>query len=287
MSKVYCSVYNGIGNQLFCYALGLYVSKKTNRELYVDLTKLNFINFLSFAKIKKDTPRRYELPQLGFNPPVRQFNLQEFTRKIKLLNRSYIADFRNNEPNLAHIIPDQDIYTIGWGDFSRIKEVLPDMRNCFHKNFKIPHSVADTLKIINENNSVALHIRRTDYLHEKIGKRFNGVCTKEYYQNAINHIRRQIKNPFFIIFSDDMEYVINNLKLENSHFVSGNSGYVDLYLMSLCKNFILANSTFGFWAAILNQLEEKIVCVPQYWYNNPLETENFIPEEWTKISIHP
>jgi hypothetical protein len=285
MSKVYCSVYNGIGNQLFCYALGLYVSKKTHKELYVDLTKLNTINFLSLVKIKKDTPRKYEIPKLGFNPPVIQFNIQEFTRKIKILNQTYIADFRNDTPTLGDVKSSQDIYTIGWGNFSNVKDILPDMRSRFQPNFKISPSVANTLKIIKENNSVALHIRRTDYLHQKIGKRFDGICTKKYYQNAIQHIMEQVHNPYFIVFSDDMEYVVNNIEIDNSHFVFGNPGYVDLYLMSACKNFILANSTFGFWAAILNKSEQKVVCVPEYWYNNPLETEEFIPEEWTKISI--
>ena len=285
MAKLFCSVYNGIGNQLFGYSLGLYISKKTGRELHVDLTKLNLINFLSSVGIKKDTPREYELPKLGFDSPVRQFHLQEFTRKIKWIDHNYVADFRTHTHLLDTVNPTQDIYTLGWGNLRQVKEVLPEMKKRFIPQFEISPEVEKTLQIIRESNSVALHIRRTDYLHHKIGKRFNGICTDEYYQNAVNHIKNQLSNPFFIVFSDDMEFVTNNLKLENSHFVKDNPGHVDLFLMSNCKHFILANSTFSYWAAMLNDRKEKTICVPEFWYNNPLEAAGYVPEDWTKITI--
>ena len=82
-----------------------------------------------------------------------------------------------------------------------------------------------------------------------------------------------------------MEFVTNNLKLENSHFVKDNPGHVDLFLMSNCKHFILANSTFSYWAAMLNDRKEKTICVPEFWYNNPLEAAGYVPEDWTKITI--
>ena len=286
MSKVYCSIYNGIGNQLFAYATGLYVSKMTGSELYADLTKLNLINFLSFLKLKKDTPRKYELPMLGFDNPVRHFHPLEFTRKLKTSKGNYVADFRKNKRWTGNVPQGQDIYTVGWCDFSQVKEILPEMRSRFDARFEITSNMAESLKIIQGTNSVAIHVRRTDYLHQKIGRRFDGICTDNYYQSAIRHIRETIDNPYFIIFSDDMEYVKNNLQIENSHFVAGNPGYADLYLMSACRHFIVANSTFSFWAAILNSRPDKVVCVPEYWYNNPLETEDFIPPEWVKIPVH-
>ena len=288
MSKVYCCVYNGLGNQLFGYALGVYISQKHNKELHVDLTKLNTINFLSKLGLKKDTPREYELHKLGFNHPVRKFNHYEFTRKYSAFNKKkcHIADFRNVHEELELRNESQKIYTIGWGEFDRVKEILPELRRRLSPNFDVTPEIERVNQLIQTKNAVAVHVRRTDYLNPATGGRFNGICTDSYYQNAINYIKEKLKDPYFIIFSDDQEYVKDTLKLKNSHVVSGNAGYVDLYLMSQCKHYILANSTFSFWGAMLNDSEEKIVCIPEYWYNHPLENESYVPKEWIKITIN-
>lgn len=287
MSKVYCSVYNGLGNQLFGYALGMYISQKHNKELHVDLTKLNTINFLSRLGIKKDTPREYELPKLGFVQPVKKFHHYEFTRKYSFFNRKkcQIADFRTGHRELNLRDENQKIYTIGWGEFERVKEILPELRKRLMPNFEVTPEFERVNQLIQSKNTVALHVRRTDYLNPTIGKRFDGICTIEYYKRAISYIQEKVENPFFIIFSDDKDYVKLNLNIDNSYIVSGNAGYIDLYLMSRCQHYILANSTFSFWGAMLNDTENKVVCTPEYWYNHPLENESYVPDEWIKIPI--
>ncbi|MCY1722118.1 alpha-1,2-fucosyltransferase [Prolixibacteraceae bacterium Z1-6] len=287
MSKVYCSVYNGLGNQLFGYALGMHISKNYNKTLYIDLTKLNFINSLSTIGFKKDTKRKYELHKLGFVHPVKNVHHSGFSKVLKnIIGEKYLyADFRKSHLALNQVSKTQHIHSIGWGDFNIVKEIIPELREQLSPNFEYTPQIEEARKIILESNSVAIHVRRSDYLDSKIGKRFGGICTDSYYTNAINAIKGKVENPNFIIFSDDIEYVKNNMDIENSYIVDGNAGYVDLYLMSLCKHFILANSTFSFWAAILNKLKTKVVCVPEYWYNKPLENECYIPEEWMKIPI--
>ena len=287
MSKVYCCVYNGLGNQLFGYALGMYVSRKLNKELHVDLTKLNTINFLSRLGLKKDTPREYELHKLGFENPVKNFNHYEFTRKYRLFNQKkcQIVDFRNGHEEVNLQDENQKIYTIGWGEFDRVKEILPELRKRLSPNFEITPEFERVNQLIQTKNTVALHVRRTDYLNPATGKRFSGICTDEYYKNAISFLKEKLTDPFFIIFSDDENYVRENLNLQNSHIVSGNAGYVDLYLMSQCHHFILANSTFSFWGAMLNDSNDKLVCTPEYWYNHPLENESYIPQDWIRIPI--
>lgn len=287
MSKIYCRIYNGIGNQLFGYALGLYLSKKYNKALFIDLAKLNQINFLSKIGLKKDTIRKYELEKLGFIHPFKKFYFWGSYININFLTgRNYlVADYRKSHFELGQVAQEKDIFLIGWGDFNIVKEIIPEMRKRFQPNFEISSSILYDKKLIVENNSVAVHIRRTDFMDARIGKSFNGICTETYYQNAIDHIKREVENPFFVIFSDDVDYVRRNMKIDNSYIVDENTGYIDLYLMSMCKHFILANSTFGFWAAMLNSSENKLVCVPEYWYNNPLRTADYIPKEWIKIKI--
>ena len=287
MSKVYCSIYNGIGNQLFSYALGLFLAKKYKKKLIIDLTKLNQINFLSKIGLKRDLQRDFELRRLGFCDTVISFNLIEFIRKIKWLNdkKNIIADFRNTHYDLGEVKQNQNIFSIGWGDFNLVKEVLPEMRKTLSANFKITSKIANALKLIQVKNSVAVHVRRTDFLDPKISGYAIGICNDRYYNNAIRYISEKLENPFFIYFSDDIEYVKNNSDPLNSYFVEGNAGYEDFYLMTMCKHFILANSTFSFWAATLNSNPHKMVCVPQFWYNSPRRQAEFVPEDWTKIAI--
>ena len=287
MAKVYCSVYNGIGNQLFGYALGLYFSKANRKELNIDLTKLNLINFLAAIGVKKDSRREYELHKIGFIHPIKKFSFIELSRNFKFLrNKKFvIADFRKSHKNLGTVNTNQHIYSIGWGDFNIVKEVLPEMKAKFFPNFEITQKIEEVKKMILEKNSIAVHVRRTDFLDPKINKNSFGICSDGYYTNAIKHIKEVVKDPFFIFFSDDIEYVKENMTTENSYIVEGNAGYEDLYLMSLCNHFILANSTFSFWAAILNDSKNKIVCVPEYWYKAPLRQADYIPDEWKKISI--
>jgi len=287
MAKIYCSIYNGIGNQLFGYALGLYLSSKYKKELVIDLTKQNTINFQSKLGLKKDTIRKFELDKIGFENRVIKFRLLEFTRKLKWLNKKnmLVADFRKSHLDLGNVKNNEDIFCIGWGDFNVVKEILPEMRAKFLPNFETTKNFETAKNIITEKNSVAIHFRRTDFLDPKIGGFTIGISNGNYYQNAIQLINEKVENPFYIVFSDDVNYVKENFKIENCYIVEGNKGYEDLYLMSLCKHFILANSTYSFWAAILNDKTNKIVCVPEYWYNAPIRKADFIPEEWTEISI--
>ncbi|TNF39695.1 MAG: alpha-1,2-fucosyltransferase, partial [Bacteroidetes bacterium] len=152
-------------------------------------------------------------------------------------------------------------------------------------NFEINSKISEAIKLIQDENSVAVHVRRTDFLDPKISDYSIGICSDAYYKNAIRFIKDKIENPYFIFFSDDIEYVKKNMNTENSYFVEGNAGFEDFYLMSLCRHFILANSTFSFWAAALNNSIQKTVCVPEYWYNAPLRQAEFIPPEWERIPI--
>lgn len=288
MSKIYCSVYNGIGNQLFSYALGLYLAKKHNKTLVVDLTKLHLINFLSRRGLKKDTPRQYELDKLGFLNPTYKFLALEFIKNKKWIlgNKYLFADFRKTHHDLGNVPENQNIYCVGWGNFEIVKTILPDMQAIFRPNFVKTSRYLEAEKIIRSNNAVALHIRRTDYLHPKISSNFSGISTDEYYRNAVAHIKSKVEHPYFVVFSDDVQYIKQNMFVENGCIIEGNAGFEDLCLMQLCRHFVLANSTFGFWAAMLNDNKEKVVCVPEFWYNSPLRKADYVPKEWVKIKIN-
>jgi hypothetical protein len=179
-------------------------------------------------------------------------------------------------------------------------------RGCFHSekyflNFKDEilslFTYEDNLlnqkyqQILNLDNTCSLHVRRGDYL--SLPQNYP-IQDTSYYKESIKHFNDE---TIFIVFSNDIEWCKNNLNELSSNkfiFIEGNKDYEDLYLMSKCKNNIITNSTFSWWAAYLNSNSNKKVIAPKIWltdnYLNEIclnDTDGFledlIPKSWTTI----
>ena len=155
--------------------------------------------------------------------------------------------------------------------------------------FKIPGDNKNRAIIekINSCKSVSIHVRRGDYLNNHWEKILGVIKGTTYYLNALDYINKQVKNPHYFIFSDDILWAKENLKLPNCTYLDQNKGrksYIDMYLMTLCKHNIIANSTFSWWGAWLNKNEDKIVIIPARWINGD-SCEGIFPHEWVKIEI--
>ncbi len=134
----------------------------------------------------------------------------------------------------------------------------------------------------NKDRTVSIHVRLGDYSqHSSLG----GICNLEYYNRAILMIEKKIKNPIYIIFSDDIEWCRINFNLSNAKFVDWNkkqSSFRDMQLMSLCDHNIIANSSFSWWGAYLNPNKNKIVIAPKVWIRGNV-AKDIILEDWYKI----
>lgn len=136
-------------------------------------------------------------------------------------------------------------------------------------------------------NSVSIHIRRGDYL-TKVALEVLGLQPLEYYETAIQQIAARVENPVFYIFSDDIDWAQKNLSTNYAHhYASGllsRNTIEDFYLMTQCRHHILANSTFSWWAAWLNDYKEKVVIAPKKWFNEAkFDTTDLVPASWTRI----
>ena len=131
-----------------------------------------------------------------------------------------------------------------------------------------------------------MHIRRGDYLLDKNLSLFT-TCTHDYYYKAEALIAEKSFSPTFFIFSDDIEWVKKNIPFNHPVvFVTDSNltDYQELMLMSACKHNIIANSTFSWWGAWLNNNTEKIVITPQKWFTTQTMNEkDLIPPTWIKI----
>ena len=274
----------GMGNQMFQYAFGKMISLKYNKELILDL---------SFLLNKNQGPgftyRDYDLDIFKLNvKTVDSFDLDDSFIMLEEPNdHPFIPDFID----LYKYIPrDKNFYISG---FFQKHEYIKNIREQLLEGFKLNYSFTDSadklLKNIQDSDSVCVNIRRTDYVTNKNSSEFHGVYGAEYIDKAVEHLTKTVRNPKFFIFSDDMDWCKDNLKFDYEfifvdHDYKGVKFGQYLYLMSACKNFIIPNSTFAWWAAWLNDNKEKNVITPKRWFKDAkIKTDGLMPSDWITI----
>ena len=133
-----------------------------------------------------------------------------------------------------------------------------------------------------EKNSVSIHVRRGDYLTIQD---ILPVVDKTYIDKCVSEIKNI--GPI-LIFSNDKEWVKNNLNYENSTVVEGLEDYEELWLISLCKNNIMSNSSFSWWGSYLNKNENKKTFVPSVWFgpNGEKNYEDIYENGWNRINVN-
>ena len=142
-------------------------------------------------------------------------------------------------------------------------------------------------QLVSSTKSCAVHVRRGDYVTDRL---FRNICTKDYYEAAIIRIKELADPEVFCFFSDDIAWCRENLSAMTGKaqtvYIDWNVGadsFRDMQLMSLCSHQIIANSSFSWWGAWLNQNEDKCVIAPQKWWN----LEHVYPPistKWIRIS---
>ena len=278
----------GLGNQMFQWAFAHALEKKTGIQVLLDLTFF-----------EKNYSRPYELDVFSMDVKKVQgfwanFKLNTIWRlRKKLKNKKFFGTHIYEEPcfeydpSVFNIEPNTYIHGFFQSE-KYIKDVENEIREAF--KFKVLPDEQNQKNIdkIQSTNSVSLHIRRGDYVQKKRFQDKYATCSLDYYKRGVEYIAERIENPTLFIFSDDKEWVKENLKLPyECVYVDNNSGaksYEDLRLMSLCRHNIIANSSFSWWGAWLNNNKEKIVIGPQKWVNDEkvIQTD-IIPEEWVRL----
>lgn len=251
----------GLGNQLFQWAFYKSLDNSTNESCFLD-------NSL------------YEA-QMGITE--REFSLDKFP------NIKYKINVKNTEPipfrltdnfyyHKFNLPPNQNYYFDGyWQTEKYFKDIEPQIRYELSPNEEIKKKL---FKIIpKNNNSISLHIRRTDYLKSN---GFHPVQDIKYYDEAIKLIGDY---DFLYVFSDDIDWCKKNLRYENIIFVGDNNNVTDIWLQSICKNNIIANSSFSWWGAWLNNNPNKKVIAPKLWFGQHvnINSGDIVPDEWIKL----
>jgi hypothetical protein len=285
---VYCE--GGLGNQLFQFITGYVLAKKNKINLRINIERLNFSN----RQFELDNfPEIYKLniPKINnykFYKTLKIFRIYKLINFFldKNINKFERSPFIFNEDLLKKKIS-KNLSITGFFQSEKYfiyykKIVLKLLRFSKTKN----KLLLNYLDLIKNRNSIAIHIRRGDYLNNPKVRHFHDILGESYYKKSIRHIKKSVKNPFFFIFSDDINLIKKKflfLNKKNYIFIDTKSSISDLYLMSNCKHFIIANSTFSWWGAWLSKNKRKIVCAPKKWVKLKTPTPDILPKSWVEI----
>ena len=286
LDKVIIRLQGRMANQMFEWALSKAIKKQTGIQPIFDdseeTQKLSAFN-IDFKKYTIEKPLKYKL----FRKTIPLRNLRNKLTKIKIK----IPEHHENPPfkfDESFINVKAPVYLDG---FFQSYKYLNLVRDELLEDFKLKKPLNSKnkkmLELIKNTESVSLHYRRTDYLKARVAN-VMGACTDEYYKAAVNIIAEKTKKPLTLfIFSDDPEWVTQNVHFDQKVVVvdinSGKKGYCDVELMKNCKHNIIANSSFSYWAAWLNENPEKIVIAPKIWMKNIQSDYDLIPPEWIRI----
>jgi len=283
----------GLGNQLFQYAAGFRLASMRNAELKLDLSE--------FENPRHRTPRSYELGVFEISAErALAEDVASLSRSAKRAIQRWIAKYLRYSTEAGgterHFHFDPKILSLGddvildgyWQSERYFADVAEAVRREF--SFKQPAAGrnAEVIAEIAECNAVSLHVRRGDYVADPAAMAMHGLCSPDYYERAVEHVAERIADPVFFLFSDDPDWVRENLKLCASvRLVDHNgsdAGSEDLRLMSRCSHHIIANSTFSWWGAWLDPHPEKIVVAPKRWFaDDSIDTSDLLPANWVKL----
>lgn len=282
-------IFGGLGNQMFQYALYKSLEHKFN-NVKIDTSDFHYHNHHNGYEIDKIFDTTYNIADKEEIKKItypRNLLIYKIFDKIlkKNLNKGYdICEGKDRRYNKEILNIRNTIYYDGyWQSELYFKDIEKLIRKEFTFKNELDERNLEIAQKIKNTNSVSIHVRRGDYIGNKS---LGNICGKEYYLKSVEYIEKNIEKPEFFIFSDDIEWAKDSLNINYPKtYISWNKNqesYKDMQLMSYCKHNIIANSTFSWWGAWLNNNTEKIVIAPKLWFADKKEND-IIPEAWIKI----
>jgi hypothetical protein len=217
------------------------------------------------------------------------FNLNvEIKNELLNLSTYYVKDVLKDE-QAFNLNPNENWDFSGWfHSYHYWHEYRNDLLKIFKFKDEINKIAQNNISIIKQDSSlpiVSMHIRRCDYLQVS-----SLNLNPYYYESAINILLDKINNFKVLVFSDDIEWCKQNISGNNIYYSDNNTNYVDMCMMSLCDHNIIANSTFSWWGAYLNQNSNKIIICPEDYIGESSPeylflNKNYYPQDWISVKL--
>ena len=294
---VMVKIIGGLGNQMFQYALGRKIAYLNDEMLKLDISGFETYDLhnysLSHFNISGDDATKSEIRAFrGSNNRhirgiINKMNHHGFYLPYLQKNKVIFEKTINYDPSIFDNTG--EIYLDGyWQSEKNFKDNEVIIRKEF--TIKSPPD-SQNIKIANEirnTEAVCIHIRRGDYVSNPKANQLIGLCPLDYYYRSIDYILSKVEKPHFFIFSDDPDWTRQHLIIDApTTYVCNNSSdknYEDLRLMTYCRHFIIANSSFSWWGAWLSPNVQKIVIAPAQWFRGEQYNDgDRLPKEWIRF----
>lgn len=301
-------IFGGLGNQMFEYAFAFALhmhnkdnirfilsSKSNMKHEMFSLDKLNIDSEIVSYNSENESEKVFSIIQkivyiifkqigeilLNYGGEIIRYKYEyKFQKLLNWFNIYYCSDgyvpirFKNN-------MLFKNVYIFGtWQSSKYFDHIYKLIKKQYVPLEAIAEDNAKLYQLIKSKNSVCVHIRRGDYINNPI----HYVCTDEYYYLAMDIIIEKVPEYQFVIFSDDIDWIKENMKFKYSVIFSENrnSSVEELRLMYSCKHFIISNSSFSWWAQYLCENEDKQVVAPAKWYKTTKPTGVYM-DGWIRI----
>ncbi len=293
------NISGGLGNQMFQYAFALSLKEKfPDEEVYVDTSHYHTLFFKHYKGINLHNGYEIDkvfpnacLPIAGWKQIMKvsyyipNYILSRLGRKYLPQRKTEFVPQNSTYSYLPEAYTQGDCYYEGfWQSIRNFEGIQAKLKEVYaHPEPNDYNKIL--IKEISSQESVGIHVRRGDYLSEPD---YMGICTLGYYKKGIDRLKEKEKDYTFYIFSNDLTWCKENLepliKGYKVVYVTENKGKNscwDMFLMTYCKNLIIANSSFSWWGAFLNKNAEDVIA-PSPWVNRDCKIELYGPT-WEKL----
>lgn len=283
---IYVDLKGRLGNQLFEYAFARNMQKKTKQKICISSYNLNMENAdysnveLHHFKLNDNVIfTQKKLPWWSSNKSIGYKIIQRINchmlYELMMKKNIYIWD-KPQKSNLVEPLTEEDLFISGYW---QSEEYFLDVSDILKKELVVKYQKKkcneELYEIIEKNETVCVSIRRGDYVkNEKFRNKYY-ICDKKYFTHAIEIIKRKIKMPILVFFSDDIEWAKGVFGGEyhgmQCVYESGKDEvWEKLRLMAECKHFIISNSSFSWWAQYLRKGNnpDSVIVAPSRWYKD-------------------
>jgi hypothetical protein len=287
MKKVISHLIGGLGNQMFQYAAGRALALTTGRDLELDISDFPRYPLRPFLLDRFQLAAR---PTSSSNQSLIQMRPRDVGKAVRLLlGWKTIKEQQHSYHEIKCGSCFRVIYLKGYWQTEKYFAAFSDtIRSDFALKSTPAGDNRTLLDRMDDCESVAVHIRRGDYVSNPAAASFHGLCGLDYYHEAIKQIEARVEHPHLFIFSDDIPWARLHFKTPHPMtFIDHNSTEdpcEDLRLMSACRHFVIANSSFSWWGAWLSENHRKVIVAPRKWFqSDEKDTHDQIPAAWIQI----
>ena len=274
----------GLGNQMFIYAMYLDMHKRFGDNVRIDITDL----------VHAPAHYGYELHKIFRIPPC-EFRTNRIWKKL-LEGTIFRIILERHQHGIMDAYRKPMIWPfIYYKGFYQNERYFTDVASLVREAFTFDENMLNGRSRLclehlrRDPSTVAVHVRRGDYTSPKYWLPMGQYASNAYFLNAIERMSKLMPAAHYYVFSDDPQWVRDNLPLGNANYVDWNTGedsWQDMMLMSHCHHNIISNSTFSWWAAWLNSHTDKIVMAPRQWSATQPATD-LVPDSWLLIENVP